>query len=249
MNEPPRVNIPEIKFSDLHKLLPSFTEFYWKPRGSDPVFAVILEADECSICIKSGFRAKTDQRSAEKLTFTSNEPPDWEWFVIIRTSDIAMKELLQWRRLRNHHAANLGVADAASLTFKDLISRIEARNLDELDYILLEEIISQIVNEGGAEKFFNEESAKHRRSRSFEKMKEVYRAVMKCHAEGSAISEDGAFSEVGSKLAMSSTTVSRHYYEYKNILTIFEVGDYYQSRIEETVDPDTFNYRFKVISD
>ena len=185
----------------------------------------------------------------EKLTFTSSEPPTWEWFVIIRTSDVAAQELLQWERLKNHHAANLGVADAASLTLKGLASRIETRYLDELDYILLEQIISQIVNEGGTERFFNQESTKHRKSRSFEKMTEVYRAVMQCHAKGSAISEDGAFSEVGSMLAMSPKTVSRHYYEYKKILNIFEVGDHYQKRIEATVDSEAFDYRFKVIPD
>ena len=245
MNEPRSVKIENVQFADLHKILPPWTEFYWKPKNDRAIFGVVVEVSEDSICIYTGF----GKSNPKKLVLSSNDLLDWEEFVITRKGDLALAEFLKWEMLKIHHAANLGVAEAAKLALIDVAFRIKTRNLDELDYLLLEEIISQIISAGEAGKYFNKESAKHRRGRSYKIMNHVYHAVKrKNRVEGFAIDEKGAFHEVGLEFAMSASTVRRHYYQYKNILNIFKIGDYIGTRIEATVNPDVFNHRYKVIS-
>ena len=40
MNEQRSVKTEKIAFNELHKILPPFTEFYWKPKNDEPIFGV-----------------------------------------------------------------------------------------------------------------------------------------------------------------------------------------------------------------
>lgn len=249
MNESHKTEIWRVQFSELSKILLPFTEFYWKPKNHVPVFGVVKDWSERTILISTSFTGGSEQEGWRELEFSSNDLLNWEWFIIVRKGDLALAELLRWKRLKNQHAANLGVDEASELTLIDLKANIKSRGLDDLDYILMEHIISKIISTGETGRYFNEAASKTRKGRSLQKMAAVNQAVNRYVQKGEALDEKGAFSNAGSELSMSASTARRHYYQYKGILNVFEIGDYYGNRVEATINPDTFNYRYKVTSE
>ena len=132
MTKSQSVTTKKVPFSDLHAILQPFTEFCWQSKNDETNFGVVVEIDKTSICIRTGFA-----RDPKELVLSSNDLLGWEWFVVTRKGDVAVAEFLKWEKLKNHHAANTGVADAVQLALVDLAGRIETRTLDNLDYALL----------------------------------------------------------------------------------------------------------------